>query len=286
MINKNDGISSCNTHKERRKVAFTKENEDTLSEHKEHHKGFMFTVEPRGYLTNQDLIDGLSWLQRGALGGKFLDVLAFDTCMGDMFEVAYQVAPYAHFLVGNQSCALKDGFDYQGIVSLLNQESDPRTVVKGMVEIFDTYYKEHDASGIYTHAALDLSRVHQTSRALDGLVNQLLEMPERHSAIMDASHDAPRFCMWPMYTDLIAFCKTIEEQIATAPVLQKAFKNLYDEARELVVARCGGNTTKDRAYGFAIYLPHDRIDSSYYETVFARESQWINLLNIVCDKKR
>lgn len=256
---------------------------DERQQHK-NHKGFMFMVDPRAYLNNQDLTDVLSYIQNNLLGGKKIDIFAFDTCMGDMFELGYLIAPYAHYLVGNQSCSLKDGFEYQGIVKALNQGLPPREMAKSMVQVFDAYYARYDTSGIYTHAALDLSQLPQASKALDMLISKILQRSDCKLLCSKAAEISPRFCMWPMYTDLIAFCKCVQEQLANEPSsevmvdLQAAFTAFYQAMKPVIVARCGGSTTQGLAYGVAIYLPTHSIDSSYYRTLFARDSLWIRLL--------
>lgn len=262
-----------------------------IKEHKRH-RGFMFSMTPRVYLTNQNLVDGLAVIKADVLNNNKLDILAFDTCMGDMFEIAYLVAPYADYLVGNQSCSLLDGFDYHGVMSVFNQGLAPRDTCAGMVRVFDAYYSEHDASGIYTHAALDLSHVYAMNNALDAVVVQLLNMPELVPLYVQARNVSPRFCLWPMYTDLIAFCTCIEAELVNVQssdalsALQAALHNLYALMPSLVVARCGGSTTQGRAHGFAIYLPSacaPSIDKSYYGTRFVQESQWVKLLELICN---
>lgn len=260
-----------------------------VKEHKRH-RGFMFSTTPRAYLKNQDLADGLTVIKEIILHGKSLDILAFDTCMGDMFEIAYLVAPYAHYLVGNQSCSLLDGFDYQGVTKVLNQGLSPREVSKQMVDVFDAYYRKNDASGIYTHAALDLSHIYTVSNALDALVTQILDMPELAPLLDQARYASPRFCLWPIYTDLIAFFKCIESGlVAMEPsdklsALQTALHTFYALMPSLIVARCGGQTTKGLAHGVAIYLPPTAIDSSYYTARFSQQSKWIDLLALMCNE--
>ena len=163
---------------------------DLIKQHKQH-RGFMFSTSPRVYLNNQDMADGLTVIRDTILKGKKLDILAFDTCMGDMFEIAYLVGPYAHYLVGNQSCSLLDGFDYQGILSVLNQGMAPRTVCRGMVCAFDTYYRKHDDSGIYTHAALDLHQIYTVSETLDTVIAHILNMPELAPLLIQLVMTAP-----------------------------------------------------------------------------------------------
>lgn len=266
---------------------------DDESEHAESktHRGFLFTVNPRTYLSNQSLIEGLAHITAHFLGNKKLDIIAFDTCMGDMFEIGYIVAPYAHYLVGNQSCSLADGFAYQGIVEALNKQLMPADIATAMVQSFDAYYAENDASGVYTHGALDLSHIYTVSKALDVVVEHIMCIPEIAPALLKACDEVPRFCMWPMYTDLIAWAKKLEEQIAQLPQtdaimsLKAQLNDLYQSVKPLVVARCGGRSTYGKAHGFAIYLPDRSIDRSYYNTNFVRESQWVTLLEFVRDAR-
>jgi hypothetical protein len=98
--------------------------------------------------------------------------------------------------------------------------------------------------------------------------------------------EAPRFCLWPMYTDPVAFCKNIEKQVvqlSATPITQsllQAMHDFYEAMQTCVVARCGGWKTQGKAYGCAIYLPAcgGGIDNSYYATDFAQNLQWIKLL--------
>lgn len=260
-------------------------------ERAEIHRGFLFTVNPRAYLSNQALVEGLAHITTHVLGNKKLDIIAFDTCMGDMFEIGYIVAPYAHYLVGNQSCSLTDGFAYQGIVEALNKQLAPAAVATAMVQSFDEYYTKNDQSGVYTHGALDLSHIYTVSKALDCVVAQIMRMPEITPALLKACDEVPRFCLWPMYTDLVAWAKKVEDQITQFPQtdaimsLKAKFNDLYQSIKPLVVARCGGRSTYGKAHGFAIYLPDQSIDRSYYNTNFVRESQWGTLLEYVRDAR-
>lgn len=255
----------------------------------ERHRGFMFNSASRTYLTNQAMAEGLAYVKDFILHGNTIDIIAFDTCMGSMLEVATCVAPYADYLVGVQSCALRDGFDYQGFVSALNQGAGPRTTAKALVRAFDQYYISHDDQGIYTFAALDLACVNAVNRALDHAVLYLLQNPDYIPLLKIARDQSPRFCLWPIYTDLVAFCNRVEAQLAALPSSADdrddcimAIHNFYNEIDDMVIARCAGSSTQGQAHGFSIYLPHQIIDDSYRVSLFAHQSQWINLLQAIC----
>lgn len=276
----NDAVRECSIKRSVRNVTAT---------HRDNHKGFVFTVEPRTYLTNQDLVETLTFLQKELLGKK-LDILAFDTCMGAMVEVAYQVAPYADYFVGNQTCSMRDGFNYEGIIALLNQTLLPKIVAQGMVHAFNTYYEGRDQSGIYTHTALELDKIYAVKESLDAMITQLVKIPGWASMAFNACEQTPRVCIFSMYPDLIFFCKQLEEQLMLLPAtddiaaVQHALHALYNAVDKCVIAHCGGSVAHDQTYGIAVYQPFnkfDGIDSSYYTTLFGRESQWITLLEQV-----
>ena len=52
------------------------------------HKGFMCNAHSHTCLTNQALAEGLAYVQENILQGNKIDIVAFDTCMGNMLEVA------------------------------------------------------------------------------------------------------------------------------------------------------------------------------------------------------
>lgn len=253
--------------------------------HKDH-KAFMFNEVTKTYLSNQDLVDALTIIQETSMLKNKFDIIGFDTCMGSMLEIATCVAPYTKYLLGVQSCALIDGFDYKNFISILNQEKDPRNTVSNFVKVFDKYYCEHDEEGIYTCAALDLKFAESVNNALNALV-KVLNKPNLTKFIVEARNKSPRFCLWPIYTDLVAFCKVLEATLLEDPKnmnteITKCLSNLYKQTNKMVVARCGGKTTQGKAYGFSIYLPFKYIDHSYYTSPFATYSLWPNFLKTIC----
>jgi hypothetical protein len=253
------------------------------------HKGYVFNNVTHTYVTNAELITALDTITHSILPTTPIDIIAFDTCMGAMFEVAYQIAPFARYLVGNQTCSLMDGFDYQGVVSVLNKERNtPSDVAAGMVRAFDAYYTRNDPSGVYTHTALDLSLVEQMRVVLDTIIEQAIALPNAQALLSDVRNEAPRFCMWPMYTDIVEFFNILGRKLSTWPQSDQtrsvihAIQQLSDTNNRMIVARCGGFSTSDLAHGSAIYCPYNHVDSSYRQTVFAHACQWITLLDLVC----
>lgn len=259
-----------------------------IHQHKRH-RGYIFNATSHTYLTNDDLINSLETITTTILKSK-IDLLAFDTCMGAMLEVAYQVAPYASYMVGCQSCALTDGFDYQGIMQVLNNDENnaPLAVAQGMVRVFDTYYQIHDDAGIYTHAAYDLSCTQGVIDALNGMVEPLMRIDNIVDIVTRARSLSPRFCMWPIYTDTVEFCNLISNELSQQPAtelinhVQNALQRCITAHRQFIVAHCGGSRTHGVAHGSAIYCPFNYLERSYATTLFAQQCLWFDLLKMVC----
>jgi hypothetical protein len=276
----NNGNNSCAIPKKSMPIDFK-------SLHK-NHRGFMFNGQSHTYLTNQALAEGLAYIQENLLNQKKIDIVAFDTCMGSMLEVASCIAPYAHYLVGVQSCALRDGFDYLGIMSVLSQGNSPRQTATQFVDTFDTYYKEHDEAGIYTCAALDLANAEVVNQALNKIVSQLLNHTEFLPLLDQARKESPRFCLWPIYSDLVAFWLIVENKLLNLPPsgtiydIINSIHTLNNAAATMVIARCCGETTIENAHGFSIYLPPQIIEQSYCQSLFAQHSQWPTLMSLLC----
>jgi len=253
-----------------------------------------------GNILDSDLGASLQQIKEEILQGRAVDILAFDTCMGAMLEVAYQVAPYAHYLVGSQSCSLPDGFDYKGVIAVLNQEQNsPEAVAAGMMRAFDTYYTAHDAPGISTHAALDLSQIEPVIQAINSLMVLLLALPDRVSLLQAVRDQTPRFCMLPLYTDLVAFCDLIEHQLRASDTrcdsvdisrilygaIYEAINNIRLAVNNFTAERCAGAAVAGAdAHGCAVYCPPAHIDSSYRTTLFAQTCRWYQALQVMCQE--
>jgi hypothetical protein len=255
----------------------------TAVHHQKHHRGFMFNEQSHTYLTNEDLIAGLDTIKNQILYGNNIDILAFDTCMGAMIEVGYQVAPFVNIMVGCQSCALNDGFEYKGIMQALKSEyNDPMHVAQGMINSFDTYYDTHDANGIYTNSAFDLSYSNEVRMAMDNVIALLLNMPNALDILHNARQDTPRLCMWPMYTDMIAFFLNCAHYVQDNSDFTDALEQLLKAHSQMIIAYCAGSDVSNAVHGSAIYCPFMHIERSYRNTVFAQSSLWMNVLELIC----
>jgi hypothetical protein len=152
-------------------------------------------------------IQGLSWddtssgdyltlpelgtaLQQGTGNGSLkLDVLHLDACLMDMLEVAYEVWPYADYLVASQNLAWAL-FGYDSYIQALMPETTPRTLAASVAEI----YHDRVSESPHTIAALDLGEVGMLAGQADTLAESLLATwPAEQTALEAALSQVQRF---------------------------------------------------------------------------------------------
>jgi len=109
-------------------------------------------------------------LQQGTDNGLLkLDVLHLDACLMGMLEVAYEVWPYADYLVASENLAWAL-FGYDQYVQALTPATTPRDLALSVAEI----YHNRVTGAPHTIAALDLGEVSALVGKVDALANALL----------------------------------------------------------------------------------------------------------------
>ncbi len=250
------------------------------------HRGYMFRLESRTYLTNTDLVYALDQITSNL--GRKIDIIAFDTCMGAMVENCYHCASFAHYLVGVQSCASKDGFNYKGLGEVFSEpQKTTADIAASWVKTFDDYYKDNLSSDIYTLSAIDLSKISAIKNQLDALMPLVNGAVAVHGekairkALRVARAGCYGLCLFPMYVDLSEALmgwrqqlELIEQPSEALATLQKALDGVCTSITQSLVGHCCGYALKGRAHGISMYLPVNHLDSSYATTPFGQESCW------------
>lgn len=266
--------------------------------HRLWHRGYLFSLTPREYLTNNDLVQGLEKITT-ALGRTF-DIVCFDTCMGAMLENGYQCAPFAQYLVGVQSCAAKDGLNYGAFGEVFGGPyATPSKVAKALVATFADYYttqtvtdldSSHEAKGIFTLTAIDLAKVNALKESLDLVVTKLQActavygIKPLRKAFRTAHSKCYTLCLFSMYIDLYSLLSFFNSELdVLAPseqltALKQALTTTCSALTDAVTAHCCGPTLQGKAHGISIYCPHYHVDSTYATTLFGKTSLWQSVL--------
>ena len=133
------------------------------------------------YLNMSELVSALDVAQT-ANGGLVLDVLGFDACAMSSIEVAYQVMPYARYLVGSEINVPDDGFEYTGPLTALAANPDMPTIEFGdeILYHYAEYYLSlpgtpnwYELNESFTLSVVDLGLVDELVAAVGSLATEL-----------------------------------------------------------------------------------------------------------------
>jgi len=253
------------------------------------YKGMFINGPEKTIMGNKDMVELIRTISEDMLGGKKIDLLAMDCCMGAMIEHGYQLCDYAKFLVGSQDCELTDGFDYINLMLHFKEGHVlPRQIAQDIVDDYGVYNAKYATIGRYTMSAMDLSYTYDIASNNDKIANILLQLFEKDRKTFKeictiARKDCPRFCMIPSYADMHVFYENLEIALQDFSNLElvKNLNPLLQENKDLikaaVVANVAGKVNKG-VRGISIYFPLYHIDSTYEPTKFAQESNWFSFI--------
>lgn len=248
------------------------------------------------YLTNQKLEDALAYICKNLLNGKKFSIIGFDACLMSMLEIANIVRPYADIMVSSQEVELSTGWDYQRALSpFLKTAPSKANLAKHIVSKYEESYLK--ITNDYTQSALALEYVDELEVSIDKLARILLECIKKqtNSTVKNAIKASSNKLLCthfdePSYIDLHHFLTNLAintkhfsfENKNEETILKKALQDIIDTVfaniKKSVLSFVSGKNVA-KAQGISIYFPEKRIHSSYRKTKFAKNNEWITLLN-------
>ena len=255
---------------------------------KDHFKGILLSKDPQLYTSNNDFVASLAQINK--MLGKPLDIIGLDMCLGGMVEIAYQCAPYAHYLIASQNCELKDGWDYGSLGDVMHGTTTEE-VACGMAYAFEKYYLPRAPQGNYTQVVVELSHLKDIKESFDHVISLMGDCnryygKEFKDALIRARKKSNRFCFMPMYTDIVTLCDKMQEELRTllvSPALltvSDALEHLKISIKQAVKANVTGYQMRGVAHGLSIYFPFAHIDQSYVNS-FTQDSYWLYFLEYI-----
>lgn len=254
---------------------------DTFSDN---NRGILFDETRRVYMNNQELVKSFEGIKKLRKGEK-LDLIGMDACYMQMLGIADILSPYGKNFVASQDVELARGWGYAGIMKSLNQnpKCSGKELAQYIVNSYDGLYK--GKTNLFTLSALDLESVQLVKNRTGDLSNLLLKLYEKNnnetkSMVRQARSRCQQFSM-QAYVDLKSFCQELQKLI---PATKKELKPLSTMVNSTIAAidksviSNTASTYFNRAHGLSIYFPLYRIDKSFIDTPFARNSSWLELL--------
>lgn len=248
-------------------------------------------------------------------GQRKIDIVHYDSCSMALFEHAYEIRDYAHYLIASQYLAwsvfayrdyaaqvsIQDATMLSGldeVIASVSAESTPRTLATQIAERYFNHPQLTDKPR--TIAVLDLGQVESVRQALDQLVillkNEIasVQTPLKNIRQQVQTFDSrsPAYVNDPQdeYIDLYHWASLVRSlpnvSISTAAqeLMDKVRTQLVVLSRRASGQYAGSAINLDQAYGVSLYYPF-RSGGSGYRTYmadrmfqFTSNSQWDDFL--------
>lgn len=206
----------------------------------------------------------------GVLHGKpKLDVIAFDSCLMAMVEVAHAVRNIADFMVASEDIEPASGWSYGWLKQLVERpETTPEELARLIVTSIEdetSFPPDEGCSAFHveTVSALNLSRIDPVTAAIDALVDALIAGGDRaRSAMLRARNTCQAFgvtsgAVYVHSIDLRFLLERLLTETDDADIVAAA-DHLRDVVVDLVVGEYAVGSKAVAPYsasGLAIYFP-------------------------------
>ena len=245
------------------------------------HRGMLFDPYHQTYLNNESMVAAISQVVTTTLNNQKIDIIGMDACKMSMLEIAYQLAPYAHYIMGSQECELVDGYDYYACVNALMYQANVESAAQSMVQSYEDYYQA--IASKYTQSAINTHAIAVIIDNINSIIQHLVDNSSEYAGILaKVREQRTQFCEQPSYIDVYDFYNALAEAIAdsSSDTLQTLL-SLLDTGKTLVAQAVVANVTGSKvphAHGISIYYPIVYKPSSYAKCAFARDTLWIQFL--------
>jgi len=245
----------------------------------DHGSGALAQPAPEGVIYDDTDLDFLSSpeLAAAVAATESVDLLGFDACLMQMYEVSYELALVSDppdVVVGSEDTVPGTGWPYDAVLDYLIADPGADAIALGS-EIVSEYI-EYPSTEILTLSAVELPNSNVLASTLDALSAALIAS-DHQAAIATARANAQSYSKFP-YRDMVDFCDLVLATVPDCATEAQAMKGLV---ASMVVAE--GHTTGagvDDSHGLSIYLPETpaEYDADYDSLALASATWWDDFL--------
>jgi Clostripain family len=248
-----------------------------------------------GCRTGSDPLD-LSDLGQALEGDKpharKIDILGMDCCHMSMVEVAYELRPYARFLVASEGEILNHGWPYREILEAVAERS-PREAAAAIARRYVDTYCDYSLVGVDADCAVtdldELPRLTAPMRRLSELLISGIADPDIWRPAVLAHWEAQSY-KDEEYVDLADFSDRLRLHIADTSI-REVCSEVIEAVSRIVGASCSTGSGFQFSTGLSIYFPwcNDAVKSAgaggvselskYRALAFSRETHWDDFLD-------
>lgn len=226
-----------------------------------------------------DIPDLAKVLQKHPVG-----ILAFDACLMQMIEVAYEVREGAKVVVAAESVTYAGAWPYAAIGGAMSGGGSPDAVARRIVDAVGPHVYRSTISGVRTEGARD------GAAALDRLAKAALVRmkadPRFKEELVSAIgrgqsykfNDDPRFSLYHGYRDLVSVARELSK--VSDPDVAAAAKDVQAVAKAMVIRSWRDEGHYPDSNGVSVYAPIDGVVDLKYarNSAMAADTQWDEFL--------
>ena len=207
-----------------------------------------------------------------ALSGLNVDVVAFDACLMQQFEVAYELSGSAAYMVGSAAAEPSPGYNYSWLLARLEGSTTPEQLCRAIVESYAQTYPAPRRA--ITQCAVDLSKITNVATAAGNFAEMLATSGvdlsgARQTAVNYSSVDGGVDLHYLELIDYAGKCAT-----AVGSGAQASYNSLSEAMASAVVSETH-STDLAASHGVGVYVPApSAYDFKYGRLRFATDTYW------------
>jgi Clostripain family len=204
--------------------------------------------------TSRDFLDNLELKSALEIPEQNFDIIAFDACLMNMFEIIYQVKDIADIVIGSEDNEPANGWPYKPILNYLskNQRVDNEELARNIVAFYGDYYaagNEH-----VTQSAVRTDSLEKVASGLDEFAGILTRsMGIIRPLLADILISVQRF-REEDYLDIYDLALLCQKNI-TQPDIAESASRLLKLLDESIIANVTVGDRVKNSHGMSIYFP-------------------------------
>ena len=211
----------------------------------------------------------------GALTRVNIEVVAFDACLMQQLETAYQLRHSASYMVGSAAPEPAPGYNYSGFLQGVNAATTCEQLCRLIVQQYAVAYPPPTRS--ITQSALDLSAIDDVADAVSALAEVLMDNAATYAAALAQARELSLNystlvgCPQRHSIDLRNYAAGCASFLG--PDAETALANLSTAMDAALIAETH-NPDTSTAHGLAIYLPDPSSYSARYDFLDLAADTW------------
>jgi hypothetical protein len=222
-----------------------------------------------------------------------IDVIGMDCCNMSMVEVAFELAPFARYLVASEGSIRSYGWPYREILTAL-EGLEPERAARRIAAEFVRFYSDYTLLDVPSHCAVtNLERMASIVAPLRRLAERLLASIHEPATWRPAvlAHWEAQSYKDEEYVDLADFCDRLR-RIVEDPELRKCCADVIRAVDDVVTVSHASGAAFQYSTGLSIYFPwcNDVVKArgesravsvleKYKALAFSRETLWGEFLD-------